>query len=269
MLALGPVVIVWTTSKILGVKTDFQLLIAVYLITYTVYSFDRLIDLNNESSDERTSKIKRSYNFRLLLVIISAIISLLLLKKSIFDLIFGSLLILFGLTYGIFFKKFTKLIVGFKSFFVAAIFASVVIFLIDNNVNIYLILLMFSFFFLRWFINTSFCDIKDRLQDQKENLKTFAATMTENNFIFLILVFNLISIIPIIYGVIAKLIPSFSLLILLVAPYYLLLIYLLKKRYNLQSLTNVWADSETIIWFVTIFIGGACSGYLDNLYFIR
>lgn len=254
LLAIGPVIIVLVSSRLLNVTTSVVLLFAIYLITYSVYSFDRHIDAENESSELRKSKYGSARLLRVLLIFFAIFVALVLLRENTYRLLLGVFLIVLGLCYGLFFKRISSFVPGFKSFFVSLIFSSVIFFIaIQIEIVSAELILLFVFFAARWFINTSFCDIKDRSHDKQADIKTFATIFSVTAFKKFILILNIISAIPLLIGVIRYSLPVVSLLLLLPTPYYFYLFFLHdRNRVNLQTLCNVWADSEPFLWLLVV-----------------
>jgi len=258
LVAAGPTIIILVFIVITGSKVPWELIGGVYLITYIVHLFDRYFDIKNDSCEHRKAHFEK-YKNSIPTILITAIILLILLiiQSGIITLLFALLLIFSGIAYSIFLKNLTRYIIGFKSYFTAAIFASVVFFAafsasspIDEKT-----ILIFIFFFIRWFANTIFCDIKDIAQDSGHGLKTFAIVFGKNKYGFFSSV-NIISSFPIIFGVMRGALPIYSLLLLTTIPYYFYYLKLSRKEdANFQKLSNMWADGESIIWLLAMLIG--------------
>lgn len=264
LLALGPTIIVFVCLKLLDLPVVFSLLVEVYLITFIVYFFDRYSDLDKESSFvriQRFNSYKKLVPF--ILLVISFIVYAIMREKGIIVLLFAFLLLALGFGYSLVFKKATKYIVGFKSFYVALVFSSVSFF-----VTIYYtyplnwsILLLFLFFLIRWFANTTFCDIKDRDQDEKTGLKTYAVVLSTQAFYNFLSIINFISITPIIIGIYFGFLPIYAIFLFFVVPYFEYCLILAKKNnYDIQKVTNEWADGEALLWLFLILIGGKLWG---------
>ena len=259
LLALGSGVIIYDSMKLLEMQINWELIIATYLISFVVYSFDRFFHSRTESS-----RFKESFMglhpkiFAILIIICASLVLFILLSGGLIVGLYGIFLLAIGIAYSLFFKKFTSNVLGFKSYFVAIAYGSV-IFLIPLFFRIstnWIIVILFIFFIMRWFINTTFCDLKDKEEDAKKNLKTFAVNLSKLNFYFLLNLINILSIVPIIVGLWLGLLPLYSLLLLLVLPYSF---FYIKKSQNqkidLQILCNFWADAESLVWLGSVMIG--------------
>ena len=264
LLALGPTIIVLTSLVILKLPISPALLLEAYLITFIVYFFDRYSDLDKESSNVRIkhfNSYKKLIPFVLLVVVF--VVFVLMRQSGAAILLYSALLLVSGFGYSLIFKRVTILVTGFKSFYVATVFASVIFFItlfysrpVDSA-----ILLLFAFFFMRWFINTTFCDIKDKTQDEKEGYKTYAVAMDDSRFYNFLSALNWLSIIPVLVGIYFGLLPLYSCLIVFVVPYFYLCMKLSRRQnYDVQVVTNEWADGESLLWLVLIIVGSKIWG---------
>ena len=266
LLSLGGVSVVSATAILLGLKITLDCLFIVYLTSQIIYSYDRYKEFENDSfcNPERTlylEKYVEKIPIYIIIYILCVIIILFLLNNYI-ALIYWICLIFLGLLYGIFFKKATEKIIGFKNFFVSLMWVLLVVFfMIYYNHSFSLsVFLMCFFIFLRYFIHESFVDIKDIESDEKENLRTLPIVLGEKKLIKFLKLINILSIFPMIYGVYLSFFPTYSLLLLLIIPY---TSYYFKKLFepktNKAFLYNVLADGEFILWIV----------FLGNFYILN
>lgn len=259
LVALGSVIIVLAYIIIRQLPPSWLLIIGIYLIIYIIHLLDRYNDLKNESSVGRVSHY-RNYKGKIIFIAILSFLSIIAVfaNKGLVMVIIAILLLLLGLIYGIFFKKITRYIIGFKSYYTALAFASVIIFttyyyhLKFDSVMLYI----YFFFTLRWFCNTTFCDIKDIKQDRLEGLKTFAVSFEKKTLYRFFYLVNIVSLFPLLCGVYLGVLPAYSLILGLSALYYFYYLSLSRKEgVDFQKLANVWADGESIVWLVLIVIG--------------
>lgn len=259
LVAFGSVGIALCYSVISENSISIKLLVGVYLITYIIHLLDRYNDIYKETSNERKKHFE-NYKGKIQFIII---ISLVLLAyvfwdRGLFMVGLSLFMLLIGILYGIFFKGITSRIIGFKSYYTAFAFASIVIFstFYYNSAYDLTMLLVFLFFSLRWFCNTIFCDIKDIEADKKEKLLTFAIVYGKEKLYKIIMICNLFSSILVLMSVYFKFLPIYSILLSLVPIYSL--IYLNKSRSenaDYQHFANVWADGESVFWMSLTLLG--------------
>ena len=111
------------------------------------------------------------------------------------SIVFGFLILISGLLYTNYFKKVTRRIVGFKSFYIAFTWSLLVVFLafyysFSLNLSVFLIS---SFVFLRVLLNTIFFDIKDIESDKKDNLKTMPIFLGKDRTLKYLNILNAVS----------------------------------------------------------------------------
>lgn len=63
---------------------------------------------------------------------------------------------------------------------------------------------------------------------------------------------NLLSALPLAMAVYAKLFPAYSLILLLVIPYFIRLLSLAKKTRDLAYLSCTLSDGEVLLWFFLV-----------------
>lgn len=259
LVALGPTIIAYSYMRIKNLDVAWFLLIGIYLITYIIHLVDRYFDIKNDSSAERfqhyrkyRGKIWLMLSLSLLLLIITIV------RGGISILLFSIFLIILGILYSLFFKKFTAFITGFKSFYTALAFSSVVFlcsYYYKMSVDITTIFI-YLFFASRWFSNTTFCDLKDTKQDRADKLKTFAVVFN-SKYLYLFYYFTaIISILIISIGIYLRILPVYTAILLISVLYYFYYLGLSKKPgANYQNLANVWADGESVVWLIAIILG--------------
>jgi 4-hydroxybenzoate polyprenyltransferase len=261
LLSFGAVSIVVTSAILLSISITWDFLVIVYLITYTVYLYNRFIEYDDDflTNQKRTQHIKRYIKYMPCIVFCSVlvIVSMLLRFSDFLGLTFGLSLLLFGLLYSISSKKITKNIIGFKSFYVSFIWASLVIFLVvyySLSLNLF-IFLLFIFVFLRWMINTIFFDIKDIESDKENNLKTIPILIGKRRTLNYLQIINILSFSLIVFGVLINIFPTFSLSLLILCLYSF---YYFKKanskNVNISKLSCIIVDGEYLFWPIILFL---------------
>ena len=262
LLSLGAVGIVFAVAIILNVKITLDFLVVVYLIFLASYSYNRLKEYKKDflTNPERTMYAKK-YIEKLPLIISSYILIVVIIlfhvNNNLKSSFFGLLILFFGLIYTDFFKSVTEKIIGFKSFYIAFVWASLVIFLsLYYSVSFNpLLLVLFLFTFLRWLLNAIFFDLKDIKSDKKDSLKTIPVYYGKNKTLKLLHIINLLSVLPVAFGIYKNILPLYSLSLSLFYFYGLYyLMYARKKEINFQKISYVMVDGEYIFWPIILLI---------------
>ena len=232
----------------------------VYLITYTVYLYNRFKDFDEDflTNPIRTQYIKKNIKnipFTIFYPIL-IIMGMLFYFANFLSLIVGLLLLLLGILYSLYLKKLTRNIVGFKSFYVSFIWILLLIFLIlyysfSFTVSFWCV---FIFILLRELINPCFCDLKDIESDKKENLKTFPVIFGKEKVLKYLSVINIVSGVLIIVGVYSGLLPKFASVLLFVVPYTFYYFNKVNKEKNPEFLYSILPDGEFILYIPFILI---------------
>ncbi|MCK5122762.1 MAG: UbiA family prenyltransferase [Candidatus Pacebacteria bacterium] len=262
LLSLGAVSIVFTAAVLLEVKITWDFLAIIYLWTRSVYLFYQFDDFKSDilTNFQRTKHIKKYVKYIPLIIFLSnlIIIAIAIYFNKVHALIFGFLLFLFGLCYSLFLKKITKNIIAFKNFCASLMGVSLLLFLIvyypPSFFNMSLFLLMI-FVFLRWFVNTSFLDLKDVENDKKEKLLTLPIVFKKEKMFNTLNLINVLSVAPIFFGFYLKLFPLFSMTLLFIIPYSFYYLNKIKTEKTNSFLNYVFVDGEFILWSVFILFG--------------
>jgi 4-hydroxybenzoate polyprenyltransferase len=262
LLSLGASSIVFTSAVLLGIKITWDCLFIVYLGMQSAYLYNRYKDFKKDylTNPERTKHFENYISK--IPIIIGIFILIIILMLFYFStpkiLFFGLFLLLMSLLYSKIFKKFTKKIIGFKGLYVSLMWASLSLFLIfyyysPLNLSLFLVLV---FIFLRWIINTNFCDIKDIEGDKEEKLLTIVVMWGKEKLIKFLNVLNILSFLPIAIGIYLNLFPIYSTILIFTIFY---AFYYFKKVNSLaisqNFLYNVIVDGEFILWSFFILLG--------------
>jgi len=263
LLALGASAVALSIMILLDTVIRWEFLIISYLCTLAIYGYDHYRDVERDITGniDRVNHIRRYYKVYPLILssYIILFFSLLFYFGNLNSLIFGVLLLLIGLFYTIKVKKLTTKITGFKSIYTSLSVASFVIFTglyCYHSINLLLILL-FVFMFLRFLVNTSFCDIKDIESDRRYNILTLPVVLGKERFMFILHIINIISLIPLIAGIYLNILPLFAMPLVFSIIYggY----YIEKARrvnnVNIESLSSIVADGEFVFWPFILFLG--------------
>lgn len=261
LLSLGAAAIAFTSAFLLDIPITWDFLTIAYLIFYSIYSYNRYKEFKNDFSTNsaRTSHIKNYFIYYPFIIFFSSALAVLILLRfgNIGSFIFGFFLLISGFLYTDYFKKITEKIVGFKNFYVAFVWALLVIILslyynVFSGLKLYLI---FFFVFFRWILNTAFFDLKDIDSDKKENLKTIPVFWGKEKTLLFFHIINILSFIPITVGVYKNILPFYSLSLLI---FYFYSFYYLQKakdtKTDIHTLSYVMVDGEYLFWPIVLFL---------------
>jgi len=262
LLSLGTVAIALSTMILLDVMVRWEFLLIVYLGTLIIYNHDHYKEFEMKDSNNilRTNHLKKYHKERLLILAIYGFgfFALLFYFGSIESIIFGILLLLTGVFYTGTCKNLTKRIIGLKNYYTAMSISLTALFTaIYCSYAINLLLIIFIvFLFLRFLINTSFCDIKDIIADKKQNLLTWPIYWGKKKFLSVLHVINIISVILLVISMIMRITPLFSIFLLFS---FLYTFYYIRKAKtptsDIQSISSILVDGEFIFWPFLLFFG--------------
>lgn len=261
LLSLGSTSIVFASAMLLNIPITWDFLLIVYLITYIVYLYDRFRGLKQDllTNCNRSKHISKYIKYVPSIVFCSAVIivGMLIYFGNQSSLIFGLLVLLFGLLYNAFFKKITQKIVGFKNFYVAFMWSLSVIFLViyySFPLNL-TVLLLSIFVFLRWLVNTVFFDIKDIKSDKEHDLNTIPILYSKNKTLNYLHIVNILSLVLIIIGVYKNI---FSICFLSLSIFYFYSFYYIQEarneNININKLSYIMVDGEYLLWPITLIL---------------
>ncbi len=262
-MAVGDISAIYAFSLILGINIAWTFLLVVYLGVMSINYFNRYKEFDQDilTSPERSKELSKYKKFLPLVVVSFFLIMVLVVSQNASQkaLLFMIFLFLFGILYTVFLKRLTNKIIGFKNLMTTLPYALLVVFLFiyyDVSFTIGGILILL-FYFMRMFLNTALFDIRDIISDKGAGLKTFAIVLGKDKTLKLLVLLNVLSVAPIIYGVYTGVLPLFSIAILFTILY---AFYYLKKikssDINKSFMYNVIIDSEFIFWLPYVLIGG-------------
>ena len=263
LLAIGAASIVFSTSFLLNLKITWDSLFVAYLMFYPLYLYNRYkeIEIDYLTNPKRTEYLK-TYIHQAPIIISILILTLIvsfIYFSNIWALIFGALLVLFGLLYSTIFKKYTKKIPFFKNFYVSSFFASLVFFFViyysyPLKTLIIPVLLFSIFVYSKAFMMQILLDLKDLESDEKEELLTFPSIFRRKktfNYLKIISVITTASI-PLIFSVYFNIFPKSILLLLLTIPFNF---YCFKKTKEHNYFGYILASGEFVLWSFLLLIG--------------
>jgi len=233
----------------------------IYLAAQVVYTYNHFSEIaaDSTSNPERTKYIKKDRTKKILAIYIVLLLFFVALT-NIATILLVLIITLAGISYTVFLKEvLTKRIIGFKNVYTTSLLTSS-IFIVPtfygvqfNSTLVYL----FCIAFMRMFVNTSFCDIKDIVSDKQFGLKTLPVVFGKKRTIYILNLISFISLIPLIFGVYNDSLPTEALF--LGAAYFYRLYYLIKGssvgEIELRRLAYIMVDSEYIFWLIVLVIG--------------
>jgi len=261
LLSVGAACIVYAAAIILKINVYFEFLFVIYLGMQLTYSYNRYKELDSDiqTNPERSNYIIKYSKFIPIIISVEALLIIYILISSHKDsvILFSLALVLFGLSYTFVFKYLTRYILGFKNIFVSISWTLLLAFLvIYSSAKFSIAFLIFSaFIFMRVLLHEILSDFKDINSDRKNNLLTIAVTKTKRDSLRVISTINIISILPIIIGVIYGLLPKYSLALILLIPYSFFCIDKIQNNnFNKDMLYTVVIDNEFILYPILIIL---------------
>ncbi len=252
--------IVLASAVLLNILVTPVFLVVVYLIFYCVYLYNYFKEFEKDflTNSDRAKHIKINIKYypTVLFCAVIAIIFILLKFGNILSFIFGLGILVVGFFYTSHLKKFTAKVIGFKSFYVSFVCASLVLFtsFYDDAIIDLTLFLVFSFVFLRMFLNTIFFDIKDIESDSKEGLKTFPIILGKKKTLIFLHIINIISFTPLLLGIYQSRIPFFSFSFFIFFFYGLCYLLAVNNNNDTQKKYYMMADGEFVFWPIVLFI---------------
>jgi len=262
--SLGAASIVFISSILFGVRMTWDILFVAYLLFYIPYLYNRFKEINIDrlTNLQRTQHVSKYVKFIpiILYFVIFILVVSLVYFSNLGALIFGLLLLIFGILYTLIFKKLTQKVPLLKNFYVS-IFFTLLIFLPIiyysyplKTVLIVSGLVLGLFIFLKTFLSQIFLDIKDIESDKKDGLRTFPIIIGKEKTLIILSIFNfLITVtVPIIFSLYLNIFPKLILMFIFTIPFDFYCYSLAKKEkyfgYILQS-------GEFLLWLFLILIG--------------
>ncbi|MEI7917830.1 MAG: UbiA family prenyltransferase [Candidatus Saccharibacteria bacterium] len=260
--SIGVACLVLSSSIVIGSPAPFSLFVIIYAGVQSGYLYNRYIEyeIDMETNPDRTKHIGRYLNnIPTIIVTLTALIIFLFIRYgNVLSLLYGLILFIVGLAYSLFIKKITQKIIGLKNYFVALSFSSLLLLyaIYTNHILSVSLWIMLIVILIRVFSNTIFFDLKDIKSDMKEGLKTIPVLLGKKKSYIMLYVLNVLSLLPIIIGIICNIIPIYSSSLLLLALYVVYYLNLARKsNNNIAEISYIYADGEYIVWL--LLVGGS------------
>lgn len=269
ILSIGTSLIALSTMLLLNIAIRWEFLLIIYLGTQCIYNYDHFNEFNSNvtNNSKRTEHLKKYQKlFPYLLIFYgTSYFTLLLFFGNIESIVYGLILLVCGLLYTVKFKDITKRVVGFKSIYTALSWGLMVLFTAiycsySANILLFVIIL---FVFLRWFVNTSFCDFKDIESDKKENLLTLPIYFGKQKFLKFLHIINFTAFLLLFFAILFGIAPLSSIFLFFFFIYGAFYIQKAKNpKTDLDSLSNVVVDGEFMFWPILLIIGSSILSFI-------
>ncbi|WP_406661305.1 UbiA family prenyltransferase [Methanolobus sp. ZRKC3] len=258
LFAIGSVSVMLMCAAIFLLPASIEIMCISYLLFYIIYlnDYSKGVCVDKITNSGRASYLQsRGSNFILINLASCLFFVLLLLSGNNGLIITGTLILVLGLLYGNVFKDLTKKIIGFKNFYVAAVWSFMVLFFfLQQSVDLTYGALMLAFFvFLRMMNLQIMFDMRDFNGDMEEGLLTFPVRFGLQRNMTLMRIINVLSVVFMTICVLSGILPLASLSIIVVAYYAGKCIEDISSQKG--QLCYVFAAFEPILWFLLVFAG--------------
>lgn len=251
-IAINCLLLVYFSFLLYSISIDLNLLLSSYLLTFTVYSLDKLSSIKEDSicMKERAGFIERHKKILTYVTVASYIIAIYLSfsnSLALFAVLFPQFI---GIIYSIKISDFRlKDITGVKNIVVALSWAVVGTFLpLENNRrNLIQILLIFYLFFTKLFINTVLFDVRDIEGDGANGVITVPVLLGIEKTRILLLILNSTLIFWLIFSYIQGFFQKYLLIIIFAICYgYWYILHFCRKGIKIGKSLDLLVDGEWI-----------------------
>jgi len=195
--------------------------------TLTVYAYDYLADLEVDSlTNSDRSEFNRKWGKWLLAAYAGALLALLLLCMDPLIMVLTASMFITGILYTGFFKELTAYLTGFKNIYLGLVWSSWTTIPAMGGRSLPAHALVFTFIFLKVYVNTAFSDYKDIESDAMRGLKTLPAVFGENNSLMILQLLNALGAATLSLGVLTGLIPGIGAVAVILSSYTALYLHL-------------------------------------------
>ena len=262
ILALGSSLVAISSMILFNVAIRWEFLPIIYLMTLCIYNFDHYkeLEIDSLSNSGRVNHLSKYKKILPVLIPCYGLVSviLLLVFGNFESIIFGLVFLTMGLVYSYKVKEFTGKILAFKNIYTALAVALSILFTslyCGYELN-WLFFIVFIFLFLRFLINTSFCDIKDMETDKKHGLLTLPLYFGKRKFLIVLHLINFLSFIILLSAIFVGIIPLSGAFLLIVNLYCFYYIEKSKNpKTNISALSDIMVDGEFIFWPILLVVG--------------
>lgn len=251
-IAINCLLLVYFSFLLYSISIDLNLLLSSYLLTFTVYSLDKLSSIKEDSicMKERAGFIERHKKILTYVTVASYIIAIYLSfsnSLALFAVLFPQVI---GIIYSIKISDFRlKDITGVKNIVVALSWAVVGTFLpLENNRrNLIQILLIFYLFFTKLFINTVLFDVRDIEGDGANGVITIPVLLGIEKTRILLLILNSTLISWLVFSYLQGFFQKYLLIIIFAISYgYWYILHFCRKDIKIGKSLDLLVDGEWI-----------------------
>jgi 4-hydroxybenzoate polyprenyltransferase len=259
LFALGAVCVVAMCSLIFRLPIGLDILIVTYLIFYPIYLYDYTRGVHDDllTNSERARYLSGNKKVNVIIGVSFISITILFIHFSnSTTMLLGLFVLVMGLLYSSHFKKITKRIIGFKNFFVASVWALLVLFLFCYySVPITKeTMIIAGFVFIRMISIQILFDVRDVEGDKKNGLLTIPVVLGRSKEFRLLKLLNVASVFLIVIAVFFHVLPLIVLSFLPLMFY--AFVYMEKIRKSMNNYVNyLLAAVEPLLWFSFVFFG--------------
>ncbi len=259
-IAVNCLLLVYFSFLLYGISIDLKLLLSSYLLTFTVYSLDKLSSIKEDSicMEDRAGFIERHKKILTYITVASYIIAIYLSFSNylaLFAVLFPQVV---GIIYSIKISDFRlKDITGVKNIVVALSWAVVGTFLpLENNRrNLIQILLIFCLFFTKLFINTVLFDVRDIEGDSANRVITIPVLLGIGKTRILLLILNSTMISWLIFSYSEGFFQKYLLIIIFAVSYgYWYILHFCKEGIKIGKSLDLLVDGEWILISILVLI---------------
>lgn len=262
-LSLDSVAMLWVSFIFFDVVPIPTLLCAMFLVVYSVYTFNRLTDHEEDvlNAPERSVFVKGNERFMLYTAIASYIVALVL---GWIENPFAALILTFPIMLGWVYSKNVFSMLGLprlkdifimKNLTISIGWAVCVVFLpiLYTSGNAVVVLLFFSFFIIKIFINSVLFDVRDVKGDSLCGVKTIPVVIGIKRTCHLLLILN--SLLTVLICIFSDFISRYLPILLISIVYgYGYIIYFCREPSRDRILFDVFVDEE---WTFILILTGA------------
>ncbi|WP_461465112.1 UbiA family prenyltransferase [Methanothermobacter thermautotrophicus] len=214
-----------------------------FMLPLTVYAYDYLADLELDSlTNSDRSEFNHKWGEWLLAAYAGALLALLLLCMDPLIMVLTASMFITGILYSRFFKGLTAYLTGFKNIYLGLVWSSWTTIPAMGGRSLPAHILVFTFIFLKVYVNTAFSDYKDIESDAMRGLKTLPAVFGENNSLMILQLLNALGAATLSLGVLTGLIPGIGAVAVILSSYTALYLHL-KPVMDVKTATLI-ADLE-------------------------
>lgn len=200
--SLGAVAILWTVAGLFQAPFPCGLPVATYAVFYAVYIYNRLLEVSADaaSNPARTRHIVAHRRILWVTFVLSSLLAVVvtLLTASVYGMVFLGAIFVLGLLYTNVFKGFTRRIPGFKAWYVALVFSTLVFlpYAYAHQEAPFVTLSFAGWVFWNAVIMQIFLDLKDTQSDAQAGLRTIPLLLGEKRTFRVLVALTFLAAVP-------------------------------------------------------------------------